>query len=76
MGFTTIESKHKYQEIMKSNTVAQTEDKKETPVNNAHTYEHIKSIVLETSTEKKTIKKSKTNNNNNNNVKPMIGIGI
>ena len=76
MGFTTTEAKHKYQEIVKTNTVAQAEEKPEKPVNQAHTYEHIKSLVLESTTENKTIKKSKTNNNNKNNVKPVIGIGI
>ena len=75
MGFTTTEAKHKYQEIMKTNTATRAEEKPEKPVNQAHTYEHIKSLVLETSNEKKTIKKSKTNNNKNN-VKPVIGIGI
>ena len=75
MGFTTTEAKHKYQEIMKTNTAALAEEKPEKPVNQAHTYEHIKSLVLESTTEKKIIKKSKTNNNKNN-VKPVIGIGI
>ena len=56
MGFTTIEAKHKYQEIMKTNTVARAEEKQEKPVNHAHTYEHIKSLVLETSTETKNYK--------------------
>ena len=59
---------------MKTNTATHAEEKPEKPVNQAHTYEHIKSLVLDTSTEKKTIKKSK--NNNTNNVKPVIGIGI
>ena len=76
MGFTTIEAKHKYQEIMKTNPTTRAEEKPEKPVNQAHTYEHIKSLVLETSTETKTIKKSKSNNNNKNNVKPVIGMGI
>ena len=76
MGFTTIEAKHKYQEIMKTNTATPAEEKPEKPVNQAHTYEHIKSPVLETSNEKKTIKKSKTNNKNKNNAKPVIGIGF
>ena len=75
MGFTTTEAKHKYQEIMKTNTVAQAEEKPEKPVSQAHTYEHIKSLVLETSNEKKTIKKSKSSNNKNN-AKPVIGVGI
>ena len=76
MGFTTTEAKHKYQEIMKTNTATQAEEKPEKPVNQAHTYEHIKSLVLESTTEKKIIKKSKTNNKNKNNAKPVIGIGI
>ena len=76
MGFTTIEAKHKYQEIMKTNTTTQAEEKPEKPVNQAHTYEHIKSLVLESTTEKKIIKKSKSNNKNKNNAKPVIGIGI
>ena len=76
MGFTTIEAKHKYQEIMKTNTATQAEEKPEKPVNQAHTYEHIKSLFLESTTEKTTIQKSKTNNNNKNNAKPVIGIGI
>ena len=53
MGFTTTEAKHKYQEIMKTNTATQAEEKPEKPVNQAHTYEHIKSLVLESTTEKK-----------------------
>ena len=76
MGFTTIEAKHKYQEIMKTNTATQAEEKPETPVNQVHTYEHIKSLVLESTTEKQIIKKSKSNNKNKNNAKPVIGIGI
>ena len=76
MGFTTTEAKHKYQEIMKTNTTALAEEKPEKPVNQAHTYEHIKSLVLESTTEKQIIKKSKTNNKNKNNAKPVIGIGI
>jgi hypothetical protein len=76
MGFTTTEAKHKYQEIMKTNTATQAEEKPEKPVNQAHTYEHIKSLVLESTTEKKIIKKSKSNNKNKNNAKPVIGIGI
>jgi len=53
MGFTTIEAKHKYQEIMKTNTATHAEEKPEKPVNQAHTYEHIKSLVLDTSKRKK-----------------------
>ena len=33
MGFTTIEAKHKYQEIVKTNTATQAEEKPEKPVN-------------------------------------------
>ena len=76
MGFTTTEAKHKYQEIMKTNTATHAEEKPEKPVNQAHTYEHIKSLVLESTTETKIIKKSKSNNKNKNNAKPVIGIGI
>ena len=43
MGLTTTEAKHKYQEIVKSNPAAQAETKPEKPVNQAHTYEQIKS---------------------------------
>ena len=56
MGFTTIEAKHKYQEIMKTNTATQAEEKPEKPVNQAHTYEHIKSLVLESTAENKNYK--------------------
>ena len=52
MGFTTIEAKHKYQEIVKTNPTTQAEEKQEKPVNQAHTYEHIKSLVLDFNREK------------------------
>ena len=76
MGLTTTDSKHKYQEIVKSNPATQAETKPEKPVNQAHTYEHIKSLVLESTTENKVINKSKSNNKDKNNAKPVIGIGI
>ena len=76
MGLTTTEAKHRYQGIMKANPATQAEEKPEKAVNQAHTYEHIKSLVLESTTETKIIKKSKSNNKGKNNAKPVIGIGI
>ena len=76
MGLTTTEAKHRYQGIMKANPATQEETKPEKLVNQAHTYEHIKSLVLESTTETKIIKKSKSNNKDKNNAKPVIGIGI
>ena len=76
MGLTTTEAKHRYQGIMKANPATQEETKPEKAVNQAHTYEHIKSLVLESTTETKIIKKSKSNNKNKNSAKPVIGIGI
>ena len=76
MGLTTTEAKHRYQGIMKANPATQAEEKPEKPVNQAHTYEHIKSLVLESSSETKIIKKSKNNNKGKNDSKAVIGIGI
>ena len=76
MGLTTTEAKHRYQGITKANPATQEETKPEKQVNQAHTYEHIKSLVLESTTETKIIKKSKSNNKGKNNAKAVIGIGI
>ena len=72
MGLTTTEAKHRYQGIMKADPATQEEKKPEKAVNQAHTYEHIKSLVLESTTETKIIKKNKGKNN----AKAVIGIGI
>ena len=55
------EYKNINQEIIKTNPINQIEEKQETTVNNANTYDHIKSLVMENYIETQYIKKSKNN---------------
>ena len=74
MGFTSeqVLKTHKTEQQQQQQ---QHEEKKEKPVNTAHTYEHIKSIVLESSTEKKSIRKAK-NTKKKDTTKPTLSIGL